>query len=207
MKRVMWSLLALALLPACNPNKAPSAGAAAPVASPQLIASSATSPGEGGCNARTDRPWIEQQQPLRRYTAEASAEGTSCDIALATLKLRAREGSEIYTWSGDARTITGLKDATDARTMTEALATWIKQAPATAHVSSELPVWEETADQAQAREYPFHPDKAYTKAKWDELRAKKLDVFCFLSDSEAALCLLLQDGKISPLGLQQYPPT
>ena len=211
-----FSLLALGLLdamlagcdPKPGPNSAPTAGptAGAPAlpAPPAANADSALL-AASGCTAHVEGAWINQETPLRRYTAEATATGSTCEKAVAVLVIRAREGSPIYTWSGAARDIFGLKEASDAASMKAALADWIDQKNNMAPTSDKLPPWEKTDGQPSREEFPFHPAPDLDKAGWKALRQARLDVFCFPQGSESLACAALREGRMEDIGLQQSP--
>lgn len=200
----MKSMLALGLLTlslaGCDPGPDQKSATPAP-----RVAGVATDPDAAGCNAHAEAPWIEQETPPRRYSAEATSLGKTCDNAVALVVIRAREGSPIYTWSGRARDIFGLKDASDAAGMKAGLADWIDQTNSTIRTTADLPSWEKTDGQAEREEFPFHPAAGLDKAGWDDLRKAKLDVFCFPQGAESLACAALRDGEMDDIGLQQFP--
>lgn len=200
-----FSLLALALA-GCGPQTGQKADqVATPSVSPAAPTAGDTPAAAAGCEAHVETTWIDQETPIRRYTAEATATGSACENAVAVVVVRAREGSPIYTWSGPVRDIFGLKDATDAAAMTAALGDWIDQKNSTIHTTGDLPAWETTDGQPRREEFPFHPAAGLDKAAWDALRNAKLDVFCFPQGSESLNCAALRDGQMEEIGLQQFP--
>src|SRR5689334_22897052 len=132
------SLLALA---ACQPPATETAKPAEPAAAVQEAAAPAT-----GCNVSVEKPWIDQETPIRRYTAEATVVGATCQQGAVLLVIRQREGTPIYTWSGQVDYLFGLRDAADPAAMKAALADWINQGPEPDNTST-LPQWEETEGQ------------------------------------------------------------
>ncbi len=213
---ILASLLALGLLDAtlagCGPKPGltsgpsfgPAAGAPALPAPPSASAPSAPV-ATSSCAAHVEGAWINQETPLRRYTVEATATGSTCENAVAVLVIRAREGSPIYTWSGAARDIFGLKEASGAASMKAALADWIDQTNSMASTSDKLPPWEKTDGQPGREEFPFHPAADLDKAGWKALRQARLDVFCFPQGSESLNCAALREGRMEEIGLQQFP--
>jgi hypothetical protein len=197
-----FGLLALALA-ACEPQKV--AQVATPSVAPPSAPGAAANAAPAGCNAHVEASWIDQETPLRRYTAEATSLGSVCENAVALVVVRARERSPIYTWSGAVRDIFGLKDATGAAAMKTALADWIDQMNSSLPTTDKLPPWEKTDGQPKREEFPFHPAADLDKAGWDELRKAKLDVFCFPQGSESLNCAALRDGQMEEIGLQQFP--
>lgn len=157
-----------------------------------------------GCAVSAVHPWIDEETPIRRYTAEAHTFGPTCEQAIAVLVIRAREGSPLYTWSGRVQDIFGLKDAGDAAAMTTALDDWIANSGGIAK-TSELPAWETTDGQPQRAEFPFMPESWIDKAYWDTLKADNLDMFCFPQGGESLNCAALRGGQMEEIGLQLFP--
>ncbi|MEP7211036.1 MAG: hypothetical protein ABI740_09390 [Alphaproteobacteria bacterium] len=196
-----FSLAALALA-GCEPKAAQIATPS--VVPPSPLAQSATA-ANASCDAHVEANWIDQETPLRRYTAEATALGSVCENAVALVVIRAREGSPIYIWSGAVRDIFGLKDATDAASMKTALAEWIDQKNSSLPTTDKLPPWETTDGQPKRAEFPFHPAADLDKGRWDALRKAKLELFCFPQGAESLNCAALRDGEMQDIGLQQFP--
>ena len=192
-------LLSLAL-GACEP-KEPVASGTTPPTAPQAGTTNAPS----DCAVRVEKAWIDQETPLRRYTAEASVSGPTCQQGVAVLTIRAREGSPIFTWSGPTEYIFGLKDAQDIEAMRGALLDWVDQSSSSMPTTANLPPWEETEGQPKRAEFPFHPEAGYDAASWEALRKSKLDMFCFPQGGESLDCAALRDGQMETVGLQQFP--
>ena len=188
--------LALAVA-ACEPQDSKPGEAVAP---PFATADTKTA----GCAVHVEKDWINEENPLRRYTSEAQTLGPICRQAVAVLIIRAREGSPIYTWSGEVKHLFGLTDAPDAAAMKSALEEWITQSGMLATTAS-LPAWEETEGQPQRAEFPFMPESWIDRETWDSLRAEELDVFCFPQGSESLRCADLRDGRMEEIGLQLFP--
>jgi hypothetical protein len=203
MKRLAIAAALLALLAGCGPKQPQAASAAG--ASPQAVLAAPTGgPADAAsCGLRVERPWVERAG--QRYTLAAASEGAICDIAVATLTIRDTSGAQLHAWSGAARDLFGLKDATDPASMTEALKDWVDPAHTLYPTSDKLPAWEETAGQTQSAEFPFHPMDGETKATWDAMRARRGDVFCFVQGSESQACVMLEDGRVRNIGVQQFP--
>jgi hypothetical protein len=181
------------LLCACEPQGLKMTETAAPPATP------------ADCAVHVEKAWIDQETPLRRYTSEAATTGPTCEAAVATLVIRAREGSPIYTWAGATRDIFGLKDAADPTAMKTALLDWINQDNSNLRTTDQLPPWEETEGQPKRAEFPFHPETWYDAAAWEALRKEKLDLFCFPQGGESLDCAALRDGQMESIGVQQFP--
>jgi hypothetical protein len=160
---------------------------------------------ERNCAVHIEGAWIEQEAPTRRYTSEAQTTGSTCDFAVATLVIRASEGSPIFTWAGAARDIFGLKDAKNPTAMKAALLDWIDQSNAVFRTTADLPRWEETEGQPKRAEFPFMPAEWLARADWDALRAEERDVFCFPQGGESLNCAVLREGRMDSIGLQLFP--
>jgi hypothetical protein len=194
----------LVALAACQPST-PVASEAAP---PAPAGETALAEPTGGCNVSVEAPWIAEE--TRRYIAEAHVAGPTCEQGVATLVIRQREGTPIYTWSGLATTTFFLKDATDPTAMKTALGEWIAQGPEP-DTTATLPAWEETEGQPRRAEFPFMPESWFDKAAWDALKAEKLDMFCFPQGMESQLCAVLRQGDgnapttMEEIGVQLFP--
>jgi hypothetical protein len=156
------------------------------------------------------KPWIDQETPVRRYTAEASVLGATCQQGVAVLVIRQREGTPIYTWVGQVDYLFGLKDAADPAAMKTALLEWIDQG-AEPEKTGTLPAWEETDGQPKRTEFPFMPIEGTDKATWDQLKKDNLDMFCFPQGIESANCAALRPGEdgappsMEEIGVQLFP--
>lgn len=196
------SLLALA---ACQP---PATEAAKPAETTTPAVETAAE--QTDCNVTVAKPWIDQETPVRRYTAEASVLGTACQQGVAVLVIRQREGTPIYTWAGEVDYLFGLRDAADATAMKAALLEWIDQG-AEPETTATLPAWEETEGQPKRAEFPFMPIEGTDKATWDQLKKDKLDMFCFPQGMESSQCAVLRPGEdgaptmMEEIGLQLFP--
>ena len=189
-------LAALALsLAACQPP--------GPVGDTATVA--IADPADQGCAASAKAVWIDQETPLRRYTAEARTFGPTCEAAAAVLVVRAREGSPVLVWAGAVQHLFGLKDANDPAAMTSALAEWIDQSGSIYPTSDRLPEWPAGADAPEAGEFPFYPEDGIDWSYWEELRRSASDVFCFPQGMESTRCAVLRDGQLEMIGVQTFP--
>lgn len=163
-----------------------------------------------GCHVTVEKPWINQETPLRRYTAEAAVFGPTCQQGVVVLTIRQREGTPIYAWAGLTNYLFGLKDAGDTAAMKTALNDWITQ-DSPPKTTSTLPAWEETEGQPKRAEFPFMPPEWMDQAAWDQLKKDKLEMFCFPQGGESLNCLALRPGgdgqppSMEEIGLQLFP--
>lgn len=199
---VAASLLALA---ACQPPATETAKPAEPAAATQE-ASNAVS----GCNVSVEKPWIDQEAPIRRYVAEAAVIGPTCEQGVAVLAIRQREGTPLFSWSGLTAYLFGLNEAKDPAAMKTALLDWIDQGDKL-ETTATLPAWEETEGQPKRAEFPFMPAEGTDKAAWDQLKKDNLEMFCFPQGMESSLCVALRPGQdnagpsVEEIGLQLFP--
>lgn len=196
-------LLGCALLSACGKNGTLfTDGDNIPDPTPRAFAS----PAEVlNCDLHVEKTWIDSETPLRRYTSEAVTSGPTCQTAVATLIVRAREGSPLFVWAGPTQQIFGLKDAQDTTAMTVSLKDWIDQANSSIKTTGDLPAWETTEGQPKRAEFPFMPDEGLDAKTYEDLRQQKLDVFCFPQGGESLACAMLKDGQMQSIGLQLFP--
>lgn len=193
------------MLTACQP---PAAETAKP---DERVVPTQTADAADGCNVSAERPWIDQETPVRRYTAHASVIGPTCQQGVTVLIIRQREGTPIYSWTGQTQYIFGLKDAANPAAMKTALKDWIDQRGG--GTTDTLPEWETTEGQPKRAEFPFMPEPNVIadKSAWDDLRRQKLDLFCFPQGGESSNCAVLRPGvdgaptMMEDIGLQLFP--
>jgi len=195
--KAAFAALVLALA-ACQPAAGPPAVPPAPASGAEAADATA------GCNVHVEKTWIDQETPIRRYTVEASTMGPTCNQTVATLAIRAREGSPIYASSHISAQIFGLKDAADPAAMKTALEEWVSNQGGMANTEGLSP-WEETDGQPKRREFPFMPESWIDEQYWNTLRSEKLDMFCFVQGGESMRCAVLRDGQMEDIGLQLFP--
>jgi hypothetical protein len=174
-------------------------------AAPELAINASAADVMTGCNVHVEKIWIDQETPLRRYTAEADTLGPTCQQAVAVLIVRAREGSPIFTWSSNVTDLFGLMDATDPAAMKTALGDWIDQSGAMYPTTDKLPEWPAEADSPTSGEFPFLPDEGIDRVAWNDIRKGKFDMFCFVQGRESLDCTYLRDGWLESLGVQTFP--
>lgn len=194
----------LLVLAACQPPAPEAAKAAEPAPAAEAPAQEAS-----GCNVNVQKAWIEEEG-ARRYLAEASVIGPSCEQGVAVLVIRQREGTPLFTWSGLTSDLFGLSTVKEPADMKTALLDWIDQGEKP-ETTATLPAWEETEGQSKRAEFPFMPADGIRKAEWDLLRKENLEMFCFPQGMESSQCLVLRRGEddagpsIDEIGLQLFP--
>lgn len=194
------SLVALA---ACQPSTPTEA--AAPSAASETAQAPAAPSSANACEARTQKRWGPigpSDQPSNRV--EAWTSGATCETAVVTLAIYARDGFPIYAWAGATQYLFGLKDAKDPAAMQEALSEWIGPDNLPPDMTGTLPPWEETDGQPKRAEFPFMP--SMEKEAYEELRKANLHMLCFPQGGESMQCLALYEGPmVEEIGLQLFP--
>jgi hypothetical protein len=190
-------------LAACQPST-PAAPETAPPAGPETEA--ATPAGTANtCEARSHKMWGPigpGDQPSNRV--EAWTSGSTCETAVVTLAVYARDGFPIYAWAGAAQHLFGLNEAKDPAAMQEKLSEWMGPDNLPPDMTGTLPPWDETDGQPKRAEFPFMPNMG--KDAYEDLRKQNLHMLCFPQGMESQLCLALHEGPmVEDIGLQLFP--
>lgn len=196
----------LVALGACQPSApTPTEAVAPPAASETAQAPAAVPSSANACEARTQKRWGPigpSDQPSNRV--EAWTSGATCETAVVTLAIYARDGFPIYAWAGATQYLFGLKDAMDPAAMQAALGEWVGPDNLPPDMTGTLPPWEETEGQPRRAEFPFMPN--IEKEAYEELRKQNLHMLCFPQGSESLQCLALHEGPtVEEIGVQLFP--
>ena len=198
------SLLALA---ACQPPAKTEAPATRPT--PPAETADATPVSTETCATTTERLWGPigpSDHPS--YRVKAWTSGATCETAVVTVAIYARDGYPIYAWAGATQYLFLLNDAKDAGAMQTGLNEWIGPDNLPPDLTGTLPPWEETEGQPKRAEFPFMPNME--KDAYEDLRKQNLHMLCYPQGMESQLCLALHqmDGAppmIEEIGLQLFP--
>lgn len=193
------------LLTACQPQTPPvETPAAAPVETAVAPAST------DGCAAKVERPWGPVgPSDGPSYRVKAWTSGTTCEAAVVTLAVYARDGFPIYAWAGATQFLFLLNDAKTPEDMQTGLDEWIGPANMPPDLTGTLPPWEQTDSQPKQAEFPFMPNME--KDAYEDIRKQNLNMLCYPQGMESQLCLALHPGAdgapamIEELGLQRFP--
>lgn len=192
------------LLTACQPQTAP---VETPPAAP---AETVTAASTAGCATTVERPWGPVgPSDGPSYRVKAWTAGSTCETAVVTLAVYARDGYPIYAWAGATQYLFMLNDAKTPEDMQTGLNEWIGPDNVPPDLTGALPPWEQTEGQAQQAEFPFMPNME--KDAYEDIRKQNLNMLCYPQGMESQLCLALHQGAdgapamIEELGLQRFP--
>lgn len=177
MKRA--ALIALALM-GCAPAE-PQETAETPLPAPQQ-----------GCTAQASRDWSAVGSQY--YVIEAEARGDACATAVATIRIKSRDGVVLFTRDYPTAEVplafspnsdqTGLRGEIDAWTMNTAevqTADW-------------LPAWPARADS------PPHFQPAVGRTRYESARGAQGPLFCYPDGAESNACVAMAGDTATFLG-------
>jgi hypothetical protein len=156
-----------------------------------------------GCSASTSTAW----QPVRgrAYRLEAFASGPTCALAVVTLVVRAPDGRALWTDAAPAEHLMTFGEVKTRAQMAQALGEWLMQAH-TFRSTAELPEWMRGQDTPMSGEFQFLPEAGIDRDTYEETRAAKLPVFCYVQGMESMSCIVLsKDGQMNKIGVQTFP--
>ena len=155
-----------------------------------------------GCDARAAQPWVTGRGVA--HHVEAFSNGPTCAHAVVTIIVRAPNGMPLLSDSMPAAQVmifAGLKARSEVKA---ALKDWMTQT----HLfksSSDLPVWKKGEAAPSSGEFAFYPDESVDRDFYEQVRAAKVPVFCYVQGMESLACTVLKDGGMSKIGLQTFP--
>jgi len=206
---IIASMLALA---ACQPPATSGSATTEAPATPSAETAEATPAGGDGCVTSTERLWGPigpSDHPS--YRVKAWTSGSTCEVAVVTVAIYARDGFPIYAWAGATQYLFLLNDKKDQADMQEGLNEWIGPDNLPPDMTGTLPPWEQTEGQPRRGEFPYMPREGMDKATYEDLRKQNLHMLCYTQGMESQLCLALHpsDGGAPPMveeiGLQLFP--
>lgn len=139
------------------------------------------------------------------YGAEAYSNGATCADAVVTIVVRAQRR---ILWA-DARPASQLMTFVDAKTpaqMNAALRDWLEQTHPFKS-TGDLPAWKRGADAPNMLgEFPFYPEADVDQATYEQIRAEKQKIFCYVQGMESMACIAIaKDGAARKVGVQSFP--
>jgi hypothetical protein len=156
-----------------------------------------------GCQAAASTRWVPTRG--KPFLVEGFANGPTCAKAVVTLVVRAPEGTPLW---ADASPVSYLMTFVEVKTrvqMTSALKEWIDQGH-TFKSSADFPPWKKGAQAPESTgEFPFYPEAETDQEYYEQVRAEKLPVFCYVQGMESMSCLVLKDGGLTKIGVQTFP--
>jgi len=168
---------------------------------PQSVAPAAAQ--GGACVAAASAPWTPVRG--RFFRTEAFSQGPSCTLAVVTLVIRASDGKALWV---DAAPVAHLMTFVEVKTraqMARALKDWISQT----HMfrsTAELPAWPRGAEQPASGEFPFYPEAGTDRDSYEQIRASRQPLFCYVQGMESMACIALSnDGQMTKVGVQSFP--
>ncbi|MBL8782734.1 MAG: hypothetical protein JNL06_17485 [Alphaproteobacteria bacterium] len=155
------------------------------------------------CSAAAWRNWTPVKG--RAYRTEAFSNGGNCATAVVTIAVRAPDGTVL--WSDAApgahvMTFAGVKTRGE---MVKALSEWLSQ-DHMFKTSADFPPWAAGDETPKSGEFPFYPETGVDRETYEQIRAQKLPVFCYVQGMESLACLTVTtDGQMEKIGVQLFP--
>lgn len=155
----------------------------------------------GACSARHGETWAAGKQSFK---IETMTDGPTCELAIATLVIRAADGVPMWYEVFAAAQVMQLAGQPDAASMKKALAEWTLPNTAQSN-SSTLAAWKKGAEGPDAGEFAFYVEEGVDRDTYEAIRKAKLPMYCFVQGMESLSCLVLQDGALMKVGVQAFP--
>ena len=196
------SLFALA---ACQPSTPVASESAALPAGTETATAAPAATTANACEARSQKLWGPigpSDHPSNRV--EAWTSGATCETAVVTLAIYARDGFPIYAWAGATQYLFALNAAKSPAEMQTALNEWLGVDRDADRMTGSLPPWDQTEGQPNRAEFPFMP--SMEKDAYEELRKANLHMLCFPQGMESENCVALHEGPmVEEIGIQLFP--
>ena len=157
----------------------------------------------GGCKLGVTKSW----QPSfggRAWLSEAYVNGPQCKGGVGTIVLRAPNGKVVWVDAMPTDDLFVFDQAKSGNKMGPAAVDWLTQSHSF-KTTADFPAWKKGADSPVAGEFPFYPDDSVDQATYEDIRAKKQAVFCYVQGMESINCLALVDGDLDSIGVQTFP--
>lgn len=185
-KRAGFAVLALALA-ACSPPQAPAETAEAPAAT--------LPPPVTGCNANTSRDWSAVGSQY--YIIEAELVGDACQDAVATIRIKAREGDAVLLEQSYpiAQVPLAFNPNGDRVSLSSDLEAWI-QNTAEVQTADWLPAWPSGAQRPPG----FQPAAGITRQRYEGVRGAQGPLFCYPDGGESNACIAMAGDTATLLG-------
>ena len=169
-----------------------------------LLASAQTSPAAAGnCAQSASRPWAPVKG--RAFRAEAFSNGPTCSLAVVTLVVRAPDGKVLWVDAAQTDQLMTFVEAKSRKQMARALGEWLFQSHGFKS-TADLPEWKKGADAPASGEFPFYPEAGVDRETYEQIRAQRLPVFCYVQGMESLSCVALaKDGGMTKVGVQTFP--
>jgi hypothetical protein len=155
------------------------------------------------CSAAAWRDWT----PARghRYRTEAFSNGGNCASAVVTIAVRAPDGTVLWSEAAPSAHLMIFAGIKTRGEMVKALGEWLAQD----HMfksSADFPPWAAGDDAPKSGEFPFYPEAGVDRETYEQIRAQRLPVFCYVQGMESLACLTVTaDGQMEKVGVQLFP--
>jgi hypothetical protein len=184
MKRASVALAVFALA-ACSPPQADEAKLEDAATTPTPVA---------GCSAETSRDWSAVGSQY--YVIEAEATGATCREAVATMRIKARQGATLFEQSYPTAQVTLAFNPNSGQTgLRNELEEWTANTaePATADT---LPAWPSGAQRPPG----FQPAAGVTRNTYEGARGAQGPLFCYPDGGESNACVAMAGDRATLLG-------
>lgn len=155
-----------------------------------------------GCDVSAWSTWTPGRE--RAHRVEAFSHGPSCAKAAVTIIIRGPNGTPLWVDAMPASQLMQFQEVKNNRQMVDALRDWVSN-PSTFKSTADLPAWPKGADAPTAGEFAFYPDKDVDQESYEQIRAARAPLFCYVQGMESMSCVVLQDGGMTKVGVQTFP--
>lgn len=156
-----------------------------------------------GCAASALRAWTPVAG--RSYRTEAFSNGGRCTTAVVTIAVRGQDGMVLWAEAAPSTHIMTFSGVKTRGEMVKALGDWLSQ-DHSFKTSADLPSWPEGDEAPKSGEFPFYPEAGFDREAYEQVRAQKLPVFCYVQGMESMACLTVtREGQIDKIGVQLFP--
>jgi hypothetical protein len=156
-----------------------------------------------GCSAAAARIWTTAGG--RSYRTEAFSNGGKCASAVVTIAVSGQDGTVLWTDAAPGAHVMTFAGVKTLDEMAKALGDWLSQ-DHMFKTSADFPPWAPGDEVPKSGEFPFYPEAGVDRETYEQIRAQKLPVFCFVQGMESLACLTVTaDGQIEKAGVQLFP--
>lgn len=183
MKHAGLAVVVLALA-ACSPPQ--------PTQTETKTAEIPAAPAQTGCNAESARDWSAVGSQY--YVLEAEAHGATCAEAIAIIRIKSRDGAELFTRNYPTREVPlAFNPNGDETGLRMELEAWLQNTadPGTADT---LPAWPAGAQRPPG----FQP--AVARNVYEAARGAQGPVFCYPDGNESNACVAMAGDRATFLG-------
>jgi hypothetical protein len=154
------------------------------------------------CDLKASAPWAPSRGPV--FRAEAISSGPTCQNAVVTIVLRSKDGKPLWADAMPTSQLMTFQGIKTGAQMNRALVDWLGN-PSTFKSSADLPPWKAGEQAPRAGEFPFYPEAGVDQETYEQSRAARAPVFCYVQGMESMSCVVFRDGGMTKIGLQTFP--